>query len=159
MRYILLLFLGWVSLLSALEFGDDAPGFFLYDQEGFAHSLNEHRGRYVLLFFYPRDFTHSGVREARTFEQFYQPLKEKDVIMYGVSNDFVATHRVFHERFKLTYDLLSDPDKEMIRRYHADSWLGTKTIAYLIGPDGRIFRKYENKRSSEVATLVLRNLQ
>lgn len=155
---LLLLFFGWAVSLSALELGDDAPNFYLYDQEDFPHSLQDNRGRYVLIFFYPRDFAPSSIKEVRSFEKAYPQLKEKDVVIYGVSNDPTKTHRAFHEKFKLTYDLLSDPGKEIIRQYGAESWGGTKIVSYLIGPDGRIFRKYESWRATELPMLALQDL-
>ena len=142
-----------VSLLSLslsakeLSLGDDAPEFFLIDQEGYYHSLKDHRGKYVLLFFYPRDFIPYSNSEVIAFEKAYVSLKEKNIIVYGVSNDYQDKHKVFHKHFHLTYDLLSDPEEEVIRKYQARSFLGRKFISYLIGPDGRIFRKYDQSPS------------
>lgn len=143
----------------ALDLGDDAPDFRLLDQEGFSHTLIQHRGQYVLLFFYPRDFTPSGIRKIQAFEKMYTFLKEKNVIVYGISNDFCPIHQAFHEKFHLTYDLLSDPDSDVIRVYGAHSFLGTKTLSYLVGPDGRIFRKYDGSKGSAHSYLVLEDLQ
>ncbi len=145
--------------LVALSLGDDAPDFQLYDQEGFPHTLRQHRGRFVLLFFYERDFTPFGIRKVKAFERIYKSLKRKDVVVYGVSNDFSYAHQAFHEKFRLTYDLLSDPEEKVIQLYEADGWLGTKSISYLIGPDGRIFRKYDGAKSYEHCKLALNELK
>ena len=133
-----------MSAVSALqlELGDDAPDFFLKDQEGYLHSLYQHRGQYVLLFFYPRDFIPFSVKEVLAFEHAYQDLKRKNVVIYGISNDDEKRHLKFHEKFHLTYDLLSDPEEKIIKSYEAKGLLGRKFVSYLVGPDGRIFRKY-----------------
>ena len=133
--------------LFALGFGDDAPEFSLFDQEGYTHTLKEHRGQFVLLFFYPRDFIFHSAQLTKSFEASYLDLKSKNVVIYGVSNDFMKTHLNFHKKMNLTYDLLSDPEEEIIRKYKARGILGGKFISYLIGPDGRIFRKYEDNLS------------
>ena len=141
-----------------LSLGDDAPEFFLIDQEGYYHSLKDHRGKFVLLFFYPRDFIPYSISEVLSFEKSYGALKAKDVVIYGVSNDYQDKHKAFHDRFHLTYDLLSDPDEEVIRKYGARSFLGRTFVSYLIGPDGRIFRKYERVAPSKHPSLVLSDL-
>ena len=141
-----------------LDRGDDAPDFFLRDQEGFMHSLEQHRGQYVMVFFYPRDFIPYSVKEVRAFENAYQSLKHKNVVIYGVSNDFQDKHQKFHEAFKLTYDLLSDPEEDMIRAYGARNFFGRRYISFLIGPDGRIFRKYNNASPSMHPSLALADI-
>jgi len=152
---ILIGFLTFTQGLKALELGDDAPNFRLFDQDWFSHSLAEHRGKFVLLFFYQKDFTSYGIRKVKAFERLYQDLKEKNVVIYGITHDFKNTHHHFHEKFHLTYDLLSDPDREVIRLYEANGWFGTKCLSILVGPDGRIFRKYENGKVSAHPILVL----
>ncbi len=135
--------------------GDDAPDFFLKDQEGYLHSLMQHRGQYVLIFFYPRDFIPHSVSEVVAFEKAYKSLKSKNVVIYGISNDFQERHQKFHETFKLTYDLLSDPNEEIIQAYEAKNFLGRKFVSYLISPDGRIFKKYEGSAPAMHPTLAL----
>lgn len=158
-RAIILSFLFLTSAHAELEFGDDAPYFRLYDQDGFAHCLSSHFGKYVLLFFYERDFTSFAIRGVKAFEKMYQTLKEKDVVIYGISNDFQQTHQKFHQKCGLTYDLLSDPDKDIIAEFGAKSWFGTRSICLLIGPDGRIFRKYEGGDITSYPRRVLQDLQ
>ena len=144
--------------LLALDFGDDAPDFSLFDQEGFTHTLKEHRGQFVLLFFYPRDFIFHSASVAKAFEAKYSELKGKNVVIYGISNDFMKTHLDFHKKMNLTYDLLSNPEEDVIKKYKAKGLLGGKFISYLIGPDGRIFKKYDNHRSIQHPILALTDL-
>lgn len=141
-----------------LVLGEDAPDFTLLDQEGFSHVLNHHRGQYVLLFFYPRDFIPYSVAEVKAFERAYAALKEKNVVIYGVSNDFQSSHFEFHKKFGLTYDLLSDPDENVIKMYGAKSFWGRRFITYLIGPDGRVFKKYIEASPETHPALVLNDI-
>lgn len=162
MKYLLIFFVLSLSLFAykkPLTFGDDAPEFRLPDQEGFTHSLIQHRGQFVFLFFYPRDFSFYGGKTVSSFEKAYKALKDRNVIIYGVSQDFQKTHLLFHEKFKLTYDLLSDPEEEVIRQYQATGFLGKKYISYLIGPDGRIFKKYEHQSPMIHPSLALEDLK
>jgi peroxiredoxin Q/BCP len=138
--------------------GDDAPEFYLPDQEGFYHSLLHHRGEYVLLFFYPRDFVPCSRRTVRAFERAYQQLKAKNVVIYGVSSDSPKRHLHFHEAFHLTYDLLSDSDEVIRKKYGAKKWVGGEFFSCLIGPDGRIFRTYDNASSFYHPLLALADL-
>lgn len=156
---VLLSFCALGSVHGELEFGDDAPYFRLYDQDGFPHSPSSHLGTYVLLFFYERDFTPFSIRGVRSFENLYQEFKEKNVVIYGVSSDFQKVHQKFHEKCHLTYDLLADPDKEIIGLYGAKGWFGTKAISILIGPDGRVFRKYDSGNIAKHPFLILQDLQ
>lgn len=142
----------------ALGFGDDAPEFSLFDQDGFTHTLKEHRGQFVLLFFYPRDFIFHSAQLTKAFEARYSDLKGKNVVIYGISNDFMKTHFDFHKKMNLTYDLLSNPEEDVILKYKARGLLGGRFISYLIGPDGRIFKKYEDNLSVKHPILALRDL-
>jgi peroxiredoxin Q/BCP len=144
--------------LTALDFGDDAPDFALFDQEGFTHTLKEHRGKYVLLFFYPRDFIYHSTKLVKAFESKYYDLKKKNVVIYGVSNDFMKTHLDFHKKLNITYDLLSNPEEDVIKKYGARGFIGGKFVSYLIGPDGRVFRKYEDNRAIYHPELILKDL-
>ena len=142
----------------ALGLGDDAPDFLLFDQEGYSHTLREHRGQFVLLFFYPRDFVFHSTKLAKLFETKYTDIKRKNVVVYGVSNDFVKTHAEFHKSLQLTYDLLSDPEGEIIKKYEASGFLGPRFVSYLIGPDGRVFRRYDDNYSINHPNLALADL-
>jgi peroxiredoxin Q/BCP len=141
-----------------LILGDDAPEFYLPDQEGFFHSLRHHRGQYVLLFFYPRDFSPFSKRTVKAFERAYQDLKAKNVVIYGISDDATDRHLNFHETFRLTYDLLSDKDEDISKKYGARGVFGKKFVSCLIGPDGRVFRTYENKTAAAHPFLALADL-
>lgn len=141
-----------------LLIGEDAPSFYLRDQEGYSHALKDHRGEYVLLFFYPRDFTSDSISKVKTFEKNYSLLKQNKVTIFGISNDSVEMHRKFYDKTKLTFDLLSDYTEKTITAYGAKFWVFPTSKAYLIGPDGRIFRIYENLTAGQITAKVLSDI-
>jgi len=119
-----------------------APNFKLLDQNGEEHSLSEYRGFHVLVYFYPKDDTPGCTKEACVIRDMYNDFKSNDVKVFGISSDSVESHKRFEEKYKLPFTLLSDPDKEVIKKYRADGAISTKRISYLIGPDGVIEKVY-----------------
>jgi len=99
--------------------GLKAPDFSLPDQNGKPVTLTSLRGQWVVLYFYPKDDTPGCTCEATEFTDLLGSLKGMNARVYGVSADTPETHRLFIEKFKLGIDLLSDPDKTMMRRYAA----------------------------------------
>lgn len=141
-----------------LEVGKEAPLFSLADQAGRIHELKNNKGKYVLLFFYPKDFTPGCTIEVCAFQSSFDELKRKGVIIYGISKDSTASHAKFYEKHKLQYDLLSDPDGSVIAAYEANGWLMTKRISYLISPDGRICKVYQNVSPKDHPSEVLEDI-
>ncbi len=137
-----------------IQIGDDAPNFMLKDQEGFTHTLISHRGSFVLLFFYPRDFTISAHRKIRTMEKLIEKSLSDRFVVYGISSDSVENHRKFYDKMHITYDLLSDVEGVVIKAYNALGFIETKPLVVIIGPDGRYFKVYENMQKF----LVERNI-
>lgn len=127
-----------------MAFGDDAPDFILYDQEGFPHTLKEHRGKFVLLYFYARDFSVECAKKIKTLANVYPKLYKNQIVVYGISPDNVDRHRKFHTQFHLAFDLLSDPDEGVMKAYGAKGVFFPKQRIYIVGPDGRVFRIYDN---------------
>ena len=136
----------------AIEEGKPAPAFTLKDQDGRDVSLADLHGRHVILYFYPRDHTPGCTKEACAFRDLAPAFARLDAIVLGVSPDDSSSHGRFIADFKLPFKLLSDPTKEVMRRYGA--W-GEKVLYGLkrqgvirstvwIGPDGRV-RKHWRK--------------
>ncbi len=116
-----------------------APNFTLPDQDGKNHSLSEYRGRYVLLYFYPKDDTPGCTKEACAIRDLYKDFESNNVKVLGVSADSSESHKKFAEKYSLPFTLLSDQKKEVITTYDA---ISTKRISYLIGPDGLVVKTY-----------------
>lgn len=126
--------------------GQEAPDFNLMDQNDNPVRLRDLRGKWVVLYFYPKDDTPGCIREATDFTKLLFQLKNMNAVVYGVSEDSTASHRQFIEKHSLALPLLSDPDHKVMKEYGA--WVTTnvagKTLGrairttFLIGPDGVI---------------------
>ena len=103
-----------------LEAGTKAPVFSLPDKDGNMISLENYRGRRVVLYFYPRDNTPGCTREACAFAGAYEGFKQKDVVVIGVSKDSQTSHQKFAEKYNLPFILVSDPELTAIKAY--DVW-------------------------------------
>ncbi|MDW8362365.1 MAG: peroxiredoxin [Myxococcales bacterium] len=135
-----------------LQVGDPAPPFELESTSGGKLSLDSFRGKTLVLYFYPRDFTSGCTREAEAFRDASKKLAARGAVVVGVSRDSIASHCKFRDKLGLDFPLLSDPDGRVTRAYGA--W-GTKTMygkktegvvrsTFVIGPDGRIRKIFRN---------------
>lgn len=86
-----------------LEVGTKAPGFMLPDQNGNMHTLEEYKGKKVVLYFYPKDNTPGCTKQACNFGQLYPHFMEKGAVVIGVSKDSVASHKKFEEKYNLPF--------------------------------------------------------
>ena len=103
-----------------LEIGTKAPDFTLPDQNGDIHTLEEYRGKKVILYFYPKDNTAGCTKQACGFAERYPQFLEKGAVVLGVSKDSVKSHKNFETKYELPFTLLSDPERQAIEAY--DVW-------------------------------------
>lgn len=104
--------------------GSPAPDFSLRDQQGRTVSLKDFRGRPLVLFFYPGDFTPVCTKEACAFRDQYEVFKQAGAEVIGISRDPADSHQRFAAHHQLPFPLLSDPDMETARRYGVGKLLG-----------------------------------
>ena len=131
-----------------LEVGMKAPDFTLPDQNGEMHSLEDYRGKKVILYFYPKDNTAGCTKQACGFAERYPQIQEKGAVVLGVSKDSVKSHKNFEEKYSLPFTLLSDPEHKVLEMYGA--WgekknygkvsMGTIRTTYLIDEEGTIIK-------------------
>ena len=140
-----------------------APDFTLPDQDGKERSLSDFKGKWVVLYFYPKDQTPGCTEEACSFRDANEALLTKDAVVLGVSADTVQSHADFIKAYKLPFLLLADPDKKVIEAY--GSWgkkmFGIEGIlrqTFIISPDGVIAKKYGRVTPAEHATQILNDL-
>lgn len=100
-----------------LEIGMKAPEFTLKDKDGIDVSINDFKGKKIVLYFYPRDNTPGCTRQACAFAGAYERFREKDVVVIGISKDSVSSHLKFAEKYNLPFILLSDTELEVIKAY------------------------------------------
>lgn len=138
--------------------GVTAPGFTLNSQEGKTVSLHDYRGKWVVLYFYPKDMTQGCTIEAHNFQRDLPQYDAKNAVILGVSVDTVDSHQQFCAKESLTFKLLSDPSHEVVGKYGSLQQFGSMTLAarntFVIDPKGVIRKVYlkvnPNPHSQEV---------
>ena len=128
-----------------------AEAFTLSDQEGRSHSLSDYEGKWVVLYFYPKDNTPGCTKEACGFRDFLSQFSKEDIVVLGVSKDSVSSHQKFSDKYKLNFPILSDPEHKIIQAYEAwgmkkfmgREFEGTIRKTILIDPKGNIAKIYE----------------
>lgn len=134
----------------AIEEGKAAPPFTLKDAYDNTVELEDYEGQHVVLYFYPRDDTPGCTKEAWGFRDLWFHFQELEVVVFGVSPDSSRSHRDFREKHDLPFNLLADPDREMMTEYGA---YGEKTMygkkvtgvirsTVLVGPDGKVIKHW-----------------
>ena len=143
--------------------GTAAPGFSLPDQNGATRRLSEWRGRWVVLYFYPKDDTPGCTTEACAFRDDLARLTALDAQVVGISVDDTVSHKAFAEKYSLPFPLLADTTAEVARQYGALSdWLGIKVAkryTFLVDPAGRIARVYLSVEASRHSTEIVADLK
>ncbi|MCR5408980.1 MAG: peroxiredoxin [Bacteroidales bacterium] len=128
--------------------GTPAPGFALNDQHGTLRTLDEFRGKKVVLYFYSKDNTSGCTKQACGFSERRPLFTEKGAVVLGVSKDSVASHKRFEQNQNLGFTLLSDPEQEVIKAYdvigekkmYGKVTIGLIRSTYLIDEDGIIVK-------------------
>ena len=131
------------------------------------HSLNEYRGKWVLIYFYPKDDTPGCTVEACGFRDRMKELQKRNIALLGVSKDSVESHQKFVKKYSLPFPLLVDPEKTMIEEYGAwgekkflgKTFMGIFRMSYLIDPEGKIAKVYEKVKSEGHAEEVLKDIE
>jgi peroxiredoxin Q/BCP len=137
--------------------GKAPPAFSLTDHDGNTVTLEDLRGRDVVLYFYPKDDTPGCTKEACAFRDLWKDIQKTGAAVYGVSPDAGATHRKFIGKYKLPFPLLSDPDKSMMSAYGAygeKTMYGRKTMGVIrstvwIGADGKVKKHWKRVAKAE----------
>lgn len=144
--------------MTKLSEGQPAPDFTAVDQDGKMHTLADYAGEWLLLYFYPKDNTSGCTAEACGFRDLYGDLKQH-VHILGVSGDGVESHKKFAEEFRLTFPLLADAERSIIESYGANGLLFTKRCSFLIDPEGKIAKIYNDVNPEEHPGQVLKDVR
>ncbi len=137
-----------------IDTGDRAPDFILEDPEGKEVSLSNFKGKWIVLYFYPRDNTSGCTKEARDFTELRPAFNQLNAVVIGISPDKPATHEKFIAKHDLDIILLSDPDKKILKAYGAwgkkknygREYEGVIRSTFIISPDQRIAALWRNVR-------------
>jgi len=163
---LIVFFLFTSSSLAALKVGDRAPNFNLRDQNNLTHDLNDYKGNWVVLYFYPKDGTPGCTTQACDFRDAVKRIIASKSVVFGVSLDSVESHKLFSEKNKLPFSLLSDGTGEVAKLYDSlRNLLVYKTAkrnTFIIDPKGvvaKIYLSVNPKNHSEMILNDLDNLQ
>ena len=144
--------------------GQPAPDFKLQDQKGEWHSLDQTKGKWLVLYFYPKDFTPGCTTEVCQFRDDVLKLHKAGAEVYGVSLDDVKSHADFAEKYHVPFPLLSDHDQATAKAYGVLTFSPKMNISYakretfIIDPHGRIAKHYADVDPKENSAQVLADL-
>ncbi len=144
-----------------------APNFSLPDQNNKIHTLNDYAGKWVVVYFYPKDATPGCTKEACSFRDGRQILVDTGAVVLGISKDTVASHKKFADAHNLNFTLLSDTTTETIQAFGAWSkkkfigheYMGIDRNTYLINPAGEIAKTYKGVNPLTHVGEVLKDLK
>jgi len=142
--------------------GSLAPEFTLNSQEGTPVSLKDYRGKWVILYFYPRDFTSGCTIEAHNFQRDQSQYQQKNAVVLGVSVDSADSHQQFCTKEGLNFKLLADTDHKVSSAYDSLTNLVLVKIAarhtFIVNPEGKIAKVFTevnpNQHSAEVLSAL-----
>jgi len=142
--------------------GQQAPEFSLPSQEGTPVSLDQYHGKWVVLYFYPKDMTQGCTIEAHNFQRDLSKFEAANAVIVGVSVDTPDSHKQFCTKEGLTFRLLADPEHKVVDEYGSLGHFGTMTIAqrntFLIDPEGKIVKVWTKVDPSHHSEEVLAEL-
>jgi thioredoxin-dependent peroxiredoxin len=147
--------------------GDAAPEVALPDEHGSFHRLEDQRGRWVVLYFYPKDDTPGCTTEACEFRDASQSLSDSGAVVWGVSPQDARSKAAFRQKYALPFPLLVDADHAVADRYGAwvlkqnygKTYWGVARVTFLIDPEGRIARVWPKVKPEGHAGEVLAALR
>ena len=149
-----------------LTVGTKAPEFALPDQNGTIHTLEQYKGKKVILYFYPKDNTAGCTRQACGFAERNPQFYAKGAVVLGISKDSVASHQKFAQKYSLPFAILSDTELETIKAYDVwhekkmagKTYMGVVRTTYLIDGNGVIIKAFEKVKAADNPVQMLGEL-
>ena len=143
--------------------GKPAPAFKLQDQNSKWHELKQYKGKWVVLYFYPKDNSPGCTQEANEFKALYPQFIKNNAVVFGVSLDDIKSHQKFSEKLGLNFPILADQNHQLATQFGVVRNLGITKIAkretFLIDPQGTIIYHYSSVNTQTHAGQVLADIQ
>ena len=152
----------------ALKVGDKAPEFKLKDSFEKEVSLNDFKGKKIILYFYPKDNTPGCTKEACNFKENWNLFQKNNIVVIGISKDNAASHQKFIEKFNLPFILLTDPepfkvssnyDSYGLKKFMGKEYMGMLRNTFLIDNDGKIEKIYLKVKAAIMADHIIADLE
>jgi peroxiredoxin Q/BCP len=153
--------------MALIDSGKKAPAFSLPDQQGRTHALADYAGRPVVLYFYPKDDTPGCTKESCAFQDNLPKFNKSKAAVLGVSVLNSASKAKFAAKYGLTFPLLADEDHSVMEKYgvwqeksmYGKKYMGVARTTYLIGPDGKVVKRWDGVKVDGHAEEVLAAVQ
>ncbi|MFA6521835.1 MAG: thioredoxin-dependent thiol peroxidase [Candidatus Gracilibacteria bacterium] len=150
----------------SLSIGQPAPEFNLKDQNGAYHGLGEYRGKWVFLYFYPKDDSPGCTIEACSVRDNFKQFEKLNCAVLGISTDTTKSHAKFDQKNKLSFTLLADDKKQTVigyevwgeKEFMGRQYIGTIRTSFLIDPEGKIRKIYGEVHPKRHIAEVLKDL-
>ena len=150
-----------------LKSGQSAPNFKLESTDGSIFELDKLKKKNIILYFYPKDDTPGCTIETNDFNKLYSKFKKLDCEVYGISKDSIKSHDKFREKYKIKFDLLSDEELKVLKKYKVwakkkfmgREFMGIVRTTFLIDKKGKIIKIWNNVKVKDHAKEVLETLQ
>ena len=138
-----------------IQINSKAPDFKLISGNNTEYTLDDFKGKKIVLYFYPKDSTAGCTKQALGFAEHYDTFKKNNVVIIGINKDSIASHARFAEKYSLPFILLSDPDKAVIEKYGV--WqekkmcgkisMGIVRTTYIIDKNGNVEKIFEKVKA------------
>jgi peroxiredoxin Q/BCP len=150
-----------------LKNNSKAPDFKLPSTNKSNYQLKDSLGKYVVIYFYPKDDTPGCTIETNDFNKLLSKFKKLNCEIFGISKDNLKSHDKFREKFKVKFDLLSDEKTKVLKKYKVwgkkkfmgREYMGINRSTFLIDPKGKIIKIWENVNVKDHALEVLETLK
>ena len=150
-----------------LKINTKAPSLNLSSTSGNSYSLKDSSGKYVVLYFYPKDDTPGCTIEANDFNKLLTKFKKLNCDVFGVSKDDMKSHNKFKEKYKIKFNLLTDNELKIVKSYKVwakkkfmgRDFMGVIRGTFLIDPEGKIVKIWDNVKVKDHAKEVLETLK
>ena len=150
-----------------LKINTKAPTLNLSSTSGNSYSLKDSIGKYVILYFYPKDDTPGCTIETNDFNKLLNKFKKLNCDVFGISKDDLKSHKKFKEKYKIKFDLLADDEIKIVKSYKVwakkkfmgREFMGVIRSTFLIDPKGKIVKIWDNVKVKDHAKEVLDTLK
>lgn len=153
--------------MNLIQIGKKAPSFKLKDQNGKVHTLSQYAGKWIVLYFYPKDDTPGCTKEACMIRDNFPAFKKLGITVFGVSADDEKSHKKFENKYDLPFTLLADVGHVVAEKYGAwgkkkfmgREYDGMHRVSFLIDPNGKIAKVYEKVKPETHAEELLADIK